>query len=690
MANRRPQFKRSSHKSAAHTAQTPAPEGLQTTDNGVLQLQRLAGNQAVQHAIQSDGGGNLPPSVSHAIRTAQGAGQPAAKELRGPVERSLGVSLNNARLHTDSTADALSRQFDAAAFTVGSDVFFRQGTFDTTTKYGKRLLSHELTHVAQQTGGRSAPAAPAQMRVNPSNDHYEAQANEVSQQAGAPVGAPQSAAAGVQRFKFGDYLRPFNTKDKQYSKVKTNMGDLEDSTRMAGLGKVPELWENVARGYQPGNSFDTSGKAVDSQGTKITMESAPAELTGVLGGIGIAGGLGATMKGAATLTDANETRKGLQKKYGKAGQMKHGRFWRRVMGRGLSGATGTSKGMGAMVSGAGNIAKAAGAAGSAMSGFSSVMGPLGAALGLVHGTVDSVKSGYALHKDRKRGKQLKSAISLHEQNYTNKMSEGNKFFSGQATQQEAEAAVDDANKYKKLSSFAQYSKGIQNKRKKRHGFELAANLLTAVGSGVALGSMVSGVGAPIGVAVGGTLAAVGSAMKGGRWAANKMKKEWAPRAARRKEQLATNEQLKQQYANDPNHAADPEAYKQDPTYRKVGGWGKIMAHTLGRTDYAKNRRTKEEEKKAERNTQATNIMELLMDDDHAGEATDLMNMLVNKHDVSDKVTSKLTAIKQQQVQVANMPTGTQDEQTAKQEAEDKIKADLKAVKGEIAKILEKR
>lgn len=41
----------------------------------------------------------------------------------------------------------------AEAFTADSDIFFRQGAYDTGSDSGRRLIGHEVAHVLQHSGG---------------------------------------------------------------------------------------------------------------------------------------------------------------------------------------------------------------------------------------------------------------------------------------------------------------------------------------------------------------------------------------------------------------------------------------------------------------------------------------------------------------------------------------------------------
>jgi hypothetical protein len=79
-------------------------------------------------------------------------GSPLADAARMPMEQAFGADLRAVRLHNDTRSDTLSRAIGARAFTVGRDVYFQRGEFDTQTARGQQVLAHELTHVIQQHG----------------------------------------------------------------------------------------------------------------------------------------------------------------------------------------------------------------------------------------------------------------------------------------------------------------------------------------------------------------------------------------------------------------------------------------------------------------------------------------------------------------------------------------------------------
>ena len=80
------------------------------------------------------------------------------------------------RVHDDPGAAADARRFGARAFTQGQDVYFGEGKYDPQSAEGKRLIAHELTHVAQQAGAAHT-AAPS---VSAPGSAVEREADRVS------------------------------------------------------------------------------------------------------------------------------------------------------------------------------------------------------------------------------------------------------------------------------------------------------------------------------------------------------------------------------------------------------------------------------------------------------------------------------------------------------------------------------
>ena len=139
------------------------------------------------HGEHGLAGAGVDDRVRQAIQGARGVGQPLPEQMRAPMERVLGADFQGVRLHTDPQADQLNRMLGARAFTTRQEIFFRRGEYRPGAVAGKRLLAHELTHVAQQTPPAPGAAAPA----------YRAQ---------GPAVSPPTGAGVIQREKFDDDL----------------------------------------------------------------------------------------------------------------------------------------------------------------------------------------------------------------------------------------------------------------------------------------------------------------------------------------------------------------------------------------------------------------------------------------------------------------------------------------------------
>lgn len=62
-------------------------------------------------------------------------------------EHSRGI--DEATIHIGMSADEYARSFNALAITIGRNIFFRNGAYKPESEEGRKILAHELTHVAQ-------------------------------------------------------------------------------------------------------------------------------------------------------------------------------------------------------------------------------------------------------------------------------------------------------------------------------------------------------------------------------------------------------------------------------------------------------------------------------------------------------------------------------------------------------------
>ncbi len=84
-------------------------------------------------------------------------GQPLNAETRDYFEHCFGHDFTDVRVHADHPANESAARIQSRAYTIGNDITFAAGEYQLRNKQGKRLLAHELAHVAQQSGGTEQP-----------------------------------------------------------------------------------------------------------------------------------------------------------------------------------------------------------------------------------------------------------------------------------------------------------------------------------------------------------------------------------------------------------------------------------------------------------------------------------------------------------------------------------------------------
>ncbi|HLU68855.1 MAG TPA: DUF4157 domain-containing protein, partial [Kofleriaceae bacterium] len=125
-------------------------------------------HQRAEEALAAPAGGRRAPGTccecggpsckGHGAAAARaavppGAGQELPRPLRLDLEGRFGASFEDVRIHTGPDASARAARLGARAFTVGSDIVFGEGAWAPDSGPGRRLLAHELAHVAQGPDG---------------------------------------------------------------------------------------------------------------------------------------------------------------------------------------------------------------------------------------------------------------------------------------------------------------------------------------------------------------------------------------------------------------------------------------------------------------------------------------------------------------------------------------------------------
>jgi nucleoid-associated protein YgaU len=99
-------------------------------------------------AVPASAVGVAPPIVHEVLRQ---PGQPLDGASEAFFETRFGRDLSAVRVHADDLASRSAEAVNADAYTVGSHIVFRNGSFAPQNSASLRLISHELAHVVQQT-----------------------------------------------------------------------------------------------------------------------------------------------------------------------------------------------------------------------------------------------------------------------------------------------------------------------------------------------------------------------------------------------------------------------------------------------------------------------------------------------------------------------------------------------------------
>lgn len=169
---------KASAPAATHARVSPAREPAARPAPPVAMLQQSAGNMAMQAALGSGAfaagatsvGRPDEPEERRAESRAEGfPAQPRAASERSPMagegplpaplrreyEAFFAADFSAVRIHTGPGPERAALGLNAKAFAAGNDVYFGAGRFAPGSSEGRRLLAHELAHVAQdRTSGR--------------------------------------------------------------------------------------------------------------------------------------------------------------------------------------------------------------------------------------------------------------------------------------------------------------------------------------------------------------------------------------------------------------------------------------------------------------------------------------------------------------------------------------------------------
>lgn len=126
----------------------PANGGAKGGANGGASGGVSGGASAAQPAVAAVSGQVGPPTPYPAVGAS--GGQALAMSVRLDMEPRFNADFSGVRIHADEAAAVKSRALNAAAFTIGNQIYFARGAYQPESSEGRELLAHELAHTIQQ------------------------------------------------------------------------------------------------------------------------------------------------------------------------------------------------------------------------------------------------------------------------------------------------------------------------------------------------------------------------------------------------------------------------------------------------------------------------------------------------------------------------------------------------------------
>ena len=154
--------------------------GIGSAIGGAISAIGSAVGSAVSALFKAKEGQTAAADDPQAIQSQLTAGQPLNATVGARMGEAFGHDFSRVRVHTDASATGMSKQLNARAFTIGSDIAFGTGEYQPGTLIGDALIAHELAHVVQQQDGAVPAASAPQHKDDGDNHNLEEEADVVA------------------------------------------------------------------------------------------------------------------------------------------------------------------------------------------------------------------------------------------------------------------------------------------------------------------------------------------------------------------------------------------------------------------------------------------------------------------------------------------------------------------------------
>ncbi len=228
---------------------------------------------------------SIPPVVREALMS---PGQPLDGETRSFMESRFNYDFGEIRLHTDSAAVESARSINALAYTTANRIVFGAGQFAPGTSAGRRLLAHELAHVALGHSGiqrrtdmeaemRAEAAERRRQEAEERQRHHEAWSGSVGQQFTRDLGNQPATISG-ERERIGFALTA--QRAAVFDAVANGQGWLTEALKNQsytgpGLSELKPLWSEALVAAETLKLSASSG-TVGTDAQLLGLEAIPA------------------------------------------------------------------------------------------------------------------------------------------------------------------------------------------------------------------------------------------------------------------------------------------------------------------------------------------------------------------------------------------------------------------------------
>ena len=278
-------------------------------------MQRCLGNQCVQRLFTDSTRSNIANdekpttdgwnyviaesiqnNIASRIEERAGKGFSLDENTRLKLENGLGEDLHDVNIHANNEADYLANSFATRALTYGSDIFFRNGSYQPDHEDGFELLAHEITHVAQQHHNPMSkiPGSTGPLSVSHPSDSHEQEASRVSKNLTTGKGADVQSAPSATVSLDGDERPWWQQVLSTASNVAGSVAPVAQIAEMAGrgsslpgYGRILSTAGETAGATRLGSGLGTASNVASGIGTAVNLYNtitAPTRLDAVQSG----------------------------------------------------------------------------------------------------------------------------------------------------------------------------------------------------------------------------------------------------------------------------------------------------------------------------------------------------------------------------------------------------------------------